>query len=354
MDLMKRLVSCNFKGNKPAFVEPYAGGAGIALGLLLDDYVSEIHINDLDKAIYWFWRCVIDHSKEFIKKIRKIDVTLEEWYRQKEIYGRSKEGFDLGFAAFFLNRCNHSGIIAGGCIGGLAQGGKYKIDCRFNKDSLIERIKRVSAVREKISLYNEDAAKLLTDNQEKFKDCLLYLDPPYFEAGRKLYRNHYNTFDHENISKIMRKFSGCWIISYDNNPFIVNLYKDFAHPHYFGLAYSANSIKEGKEVMLFSKQIKHTPDKLMFTIAASSISADKQNSADRREGVIVMGKIDQTISNLQKLYAKRNSLDKQIADAEKKLIAEAKSSASGPAPKPKKTAVKKPAAKKPSKPLLKK
>lgn len=267
LDFMRYLIIYNFKGKKPIYVEPYAGGAAVALGLLLNNDVSEIHINDFDKAIFWVWKNIIDHSKEFIKKIRKTNVTLKEWYRQREIYDKGNEGFDLGFATFFLNRCNHSGIITGGCIGGLAQDGKYKIDCRFNKEELIQRIKCISAVSNRIKLYNEDTAKLLTRNKDEFKNCLLYLDPPYYEAGHKLYQNHYNDSDHKEILKIMKKLGGYWIVSYDNKPFIVDLYKDF-HPYYFSLTYCANSIREGKEVIFFSKKIKHIPDTLSFTVVA--------------------------------------------------------------------------------------
>jgi DNA adenine methylase len=267
LDFMRYLVVYNFQGKKPVYVEPYAGGAGIALGLLLNDDVSEIHINDFDKAIYWFWNDIKDHPKEFIKKIRKTEVTLNEWFRQREIYNKGKEGFDLGFATFFLNRCNHSGIISGGCIGGIAQNGRYKIDCRFNKEELIQRIERISSVKDRIKLYNEDTANLLAQNQKKFNNCLLYLDPPYYEMGRKLYQSHYNNSDHKKIAKIMKRLGGYWIVSYDNKPFVVDLYKDF-RPHYFNLTYCANSIRDGKEVMFFSTRLKHIPDTLNFTTVA--------------------------------------------------------------------------------------
>jgi DNA adenine methylase len=266
LDFMRYLVVYNFPSKKPVYVEPYVGGAGVALSLLLNNDVSEIHINDFDKAIYWFWKDIKCHSKEFIKKIRKTKITLKEWFRQKEIYNDGKEGFDLGFATFFLNRCNRSGVITGGCIGGLSQDGIYKIDCRFNKEELINRIERISTVRSRIKLYNEDTANLLTQNKEQFKNCLLYLDPPYYEMGRKLYQNHYNDSDHKEIYKIIKKLGGYWVVSYDNKPFVIDLYNDF-QPHYFSLTYCASSIREGKEVMFFSKKLKHIPDTLNFTVA---------------------------------------------------------------------------------------
>ena len=267
LNFMQYLIVYNFKGKKPVYVEPYAGGAGVALGLLLNNDVSEIHINDFDKAIYWFWKDIKNHSKEFIQKIRKTKVTLNEWFHQKEIYNEGKSGFDLGFAAFFLNRCNRSGIITGGCIGGSNQTGNYKINCRFNKDNLIQRIERIAAVNNRIFLYNKDTAVLLTEKQEMFKNCLLYLDPPYYSAGYKLYQNYYDDSDHKNISRIMKKLGGYWVVSYDNEPFIVDLYSNF-RPHYFNLTYYASTIKQGKEVVFFSKKIKYIPDLLNFTKTA--------------------------------------------------------------------------------------
>jgi len=267
LDFMRYLIVYNFKGKKPVYIEPYAGGAGVALGLLLNNDVSEIHINDFDKAIYWFWKDIKYHSREFIQKIRRTKINMKEWYNQKEIYSEGKSGFDLGFAAFFLNRCNYSGIITGGCIGGLSQDSDYKINCRFNKDDLIQRIERIAAVSKKIYLYNKDTALLLTEKQEKFKNCLLYLDPPYYGAGYKLYQNYYKDDDHKEISKIIKKLGGYWVVSYDNEPFIVDLYKNF-RPHYFNLTYYASSVKQGKEVIFFSNKIKHIPDLLDFSTVA--------------------------------------------------------------------------------------
>ena len=133
-------VSNNISGH---YVEPYTGGASVALKLLLDGYVNEITINDLDRSIYAFWHSILTNTNKFCRKIRNTEVTLNNWKRFRKIFLNKEKAslFDLGFATFFLNRTNRSGIINGGVIGGVKQKGEYKIDCRFNKDNLIDRIK---------------------------------------------------------------------------------------------------------------------------------------------------------------------------------------------------------------------
>ena len=260
IDFMKEVINSNDFGSKPIYIEPYAGGAAVALGLLIDGYVSRVYINDFDPAIFSFWKTIKTENIRFIRKIKRTDITVDEWFKQREIYKKSNIGFELAFATFFLNRCNVSGVVKGGCIGGIEQKGKYKIDCRFNKEKLIEKIERIGSVADKISLYGNDTIKFL--NKEKIKKILnkslLYLDPPYYEKGYQLYKNFYTYNDHLEISKLVCKMKTKWIVSYDNVPEIRNLYKNF-YSKKFKLSYSAGDVKKGNEIMFFSKKIKNIP-----------------------------------------------------------------------------------------------
>ena len=76
---------------------------------------------------------------------------MKEWEKQKRIYENTRSEFLLGFATFFLNRTNYSGVITGGPIGGFEQKGQWKIDARFNKKSLIDRIERISYFKSLLS-----------------------------------------------------------------------------------------------------------------------------------------------------------------------------------------------------------
>ena len=117
------------------YIEPYAGGASLALSLLFTELVSEIHLNDIDPAIYAFWYSVLTRNQDFIQLLNQTQVTPDEWQKQKAIYakGATSDQFALGFATFFLNRTNHSGILNAGMIGGRKQQGTWKIDARFNR-----------------------------------------------------------------------------------------------------------------------------------------------------------------------------------------------------------------------------
>ena len=238
------------------YVEPYVGGAAVALGLLLNNMVSKIYINDSDKAIYAFWDSVLNYTDEFIQKIEKTPITVEEWRIQKSIYNNIEQhsDLDIGFSAFFLNRCNRSGVLKGGIIGGYEQKGNWKIDARFNKQDLIKRIEKIALHKDKIQLYNEDTADLLEKHKETFKNCILYLDPPYYEKGYQLYKNHYKPSDHEKISKLVKELNCYWVVSYDNVDPIIALYNDIPKRE-FNISYSAGKNRSGKEIMFFSSNL---------------------------------------------------------------------------------------------------
>ncbi|HGW6092687.1 TPA: DNA adenine methylase [Serratia marcescens] len=235
------------------YVEPYAGGAGVALELLCTEYVSTIHINDADPAIYSFWVSVLDHTDDLCQMIRSVSVNIDSWYKQKEIISSTEKHsvLEVGFAAFFLNRVNRSGILKAGVIGGKKQLGKWKLDARYNKEDLIKRIKKISSFRDRIKVYNLDAVELLTKIVPDLpSNCLIYLDPPYYVNGAGLYRNFYTHNDHVEICDVLSNVNHPWIVSYDNVSEIKNIYQGYKQDEYF-LSYTAQVKKKGSEVMIY-------------------------------------------------------------------------------------------------------
>lgn len=238
------------------YAELYAGGAGAALNLLFNDVYEKIHINDLDRKIYSMWYSIINHTSEFIKILQSTPVTLDEWHRQKEIYnnpGRYSH-IEIGFATFFLNRTNRSGIIhKAGPIGGYNQTGNYLIDARYNKKNLIERIERISSLRSRIKLTGKDAIEIIDSRED---NTFIYLDPPYYNKSRKIYLNNFDHQDHTRLSKKMKGINDStrWLISYDYTPEIVSLYKGFRMAK-FDLNYSLQQKKKGCELLIFSDNL---------------------------------------------------------------------------------------------------
>jgi len=237
------------------YVELFAGGAGAALALLFLEKVDQIVINDLDRAIYSFWKSAIFNSEKFIDKMFSVEVSIKEWRKQRMIYKNPRANlFELGFATFFLNRTNLSGILNGGPIGGIGQEGKWKIDARFNKNKLSERIHQLSKYKNRISVYNCDGVELI-DKFLNRKNTFTYLDPPYYEKGSTLYLNHYNKYDHKILAdKLNQNADTFWLLTYDNKEKIKSLYPNRKIMS-FSLRYNAYRPRMGKEVMILSDTI---------------------------------------------------------------------------------------------------
>ena len=201
------------------YAEAYAGGCGIAVNLLLQDYASCVHLNDINRAVYAFWHSVINSTDDLCKMILDSKLTMKEWRRQRTIHRQPDEHslLDLGFSTFFMNRTNRSGVLTGGVIGGQEQDGKWKIGARYNKKDLCRRIEKIALYRSRIRLYNLDAAVFITGVLPSLpKKSLTYLDPPYYAKSRRLYRNLYVHSDHQTIAKLVKsKISIPWIDSYD-------------------------------------------------------------------------------------------------------------------------------------------
>jgi DNA adenine methylase len=240
------------------YVEPYAGGAAIALELVMTGYAKEAWINDLDPAIHAFWHSALNDSTSLINKVRKAKLTISEWHRQRSIYMDSQnyDSLSLGFATLYLNRVNRSGILNAGVIGGLSQRGSWLIDARFNREELIERLNRVAQHRHRIRLFHLDAEQLLKQTPIP-KQSLIYLDPPYFQKAQRLYRNHYAKDDHARISKLVHSFRQIhWIVSYDDAPEIFQLYPKKRCIRY-AINYSAQEKRSGAELMFFSDKLNY-------------------------------------------------------------------------------------------------
>lgn len=240
------------------YAEPYAGGSGLALKLLFNEYVNKIHINDFDYSIFSFWVSIIESNKRFCDWVEDVEVNIDNWNYYKSVQ-RSPDKhsqFELGQSVFFLNRTNISGVIKGGPIGGIEQSGKYKIDARFNKSDLIKRIERIAFFRERISVSNLDGLRFIQQLNQNKHNTFIYLDPPYVHKGADLYMNYFKRQDHEKLASQVEKIKHKWLVSYDNNDFIINLYNKQKRLIY-DLSQSASN-RVGNEILVFSKQLQFT------------------------------------------------------------------------------------------------
>ena len=244
------------------YAEPYAGGCGLALSLLYGGFVSDIHINDIDPAVWSFWHCVLNKTDALVELVETTPITVEEWRQQRAINKAVdlRDTLALGFSAFFLNRTNRSGVIgSGGVIGGLNQTGNYLIDCRFNRDDLVRRIKRVARYADRVHLSNLDALDFLDQCKPELpSNSLLFVDPPYFRKGPELYTNFYKPSDHAELAAKVLAVDWPWIVTYDDVDEIRGLYRD-RRQYTFGINYSLNEKRVGAELLVVSKGLR-VPD----------------------------------------------------------------------------------------------
>ena len=238
------------------YVEPYAGGAGAALALLVSGQVERIAINDLDPAVFAFWNAVVTQPDEFTALVNSVELSVDEWEKQREVYLTSARDnhLPLGFATFYLNRTNRSGVLNGGPIGGKDQTGNYKIDARFNREGLAERIRLIALHADRIAVTNEDGLRVIERYSDR-DDAFIYADPPYFEKAGSLYLNAFQDSDHRALADCLKGVQQAkWILTYDNVPQVAELYANLRRK-LFALNYSAHRVMKASEIMVFSGEL---------------------------------------------------------------------------------------------------
>lgn len=247
------------------YAEPYAGGAGVAIELLLSGKVSKIHLNDSSRAVHCFWYSILNHTEEFCQRVMQTELTVDEWRTQRGILAapRRFSALTVGFSLFFLNRCNRSGIPSpsAGLIGGIKQSGRWRMDARFPREELVARIRAIAAKKDSIVLKNWDAERFIKEYLPRLPEkSLVYCDPPYYHQANRLYLNHYKPEDHERIAEVIQdEIERPWLVSYDGVPEIIALYEDRKR-FIYDLQYNAGRAYKGKEVFVFSDNLA-LPDK---------------------------------------------------------------------------------------------
>jgi DNA adenine methylase len=246
------------------YCEPYAGGAGAGLHLLFKRHVSRLIINDLNPGIAALWRSVFFNTNAFVSKVFNCEVSVKNWHTQREIYlaPEAKDDLTLGFATFFLNRTNRSGILGARPIGGLQQTGKWLIDARFNRQELARRVQVLGEMADRVEIREERALDLIVGLEQCRDSILLYVDPPYVVPGEELYLTDHSWNEHCNLEMVLRNSPHRWILTYDAEQRTRELYSDFRCLE-FGISHTAQNQRVGREYMFFSRSLK-VPDRFVI------------------------------------------------------------------------------------------
>lgn len=250
-DLLGRIRQINQLGAR-LVAEPFAGGAGASLSLLYREETDEIYINDIDGALHDFWWTVVNRQRPFITLLRGRRINMTEWRRQRHTYRQGVRASRLrrGFATFYLNRCNRSGIIMnGGPIGGVRQTGEWKLGARFNKPELERRFAKMAEYRDRIHVSQSDALDFIAGLD--LAKVFFFIDPPYYGKGETLYLSRLDHAYHQKLADQLRRMErAAWVLTYDDCAEIRNMYAGWANIRAFSLRYAASERREGNEILI--------------------------------------------------------------------------------------------------------
>ena len=240
------------------YVEPFAGGASVALQLLNDGAVEGIALGEKDPLLASFWKAVFNDEEWLISRIKSIEITLEKWdYFRNNDFSSDRE---RALACLFLNRTSFSGILSdtAGPIGGRSQTSDYPIDCRFPKETLIKRIRQAAGLKDKVVFVDEaDWADTLTKVEQMgydAEDLFYYCDPPFYHKAERLYRYCFSDEQHRALHDTLIALKQPWVLSYDVADEVISLYSDNGSaPERVELLYSASGngeLVEAKELII--------------------------------------------------------------------------------------------------------
>lgn len=244
------------------WVEPFAGGGGLALSLLGRGAVGRVVLNDTDDGVRSFWEAVLNEPDRVARDVATVPLTVAEWDRWRAVRERGGTGYEAGFAAFYLNRTNRGGVIDGaGVIGGRAQRGAYGMACRFPRAALVQKVRAIAAVRDRVEVRGEDGvAVIVRAAEDDPRGTFLFVDPPYWHKGPNLYGPPFGPHDHARLASALKAVRGPWIATYDRCEPVSALYRDRRVYEMEG-ALPPGSVPRDAEVVVVSKGMA-VPDRL--------------------------------------------------------------------------------------------
>lgn len=208
------------------FIEPFAGGASVAIQLLGEGTVEQIGLADKDKLVSAFWKVVFSEPEWLIDRVQEVEPSLELWKALKtQVADGQLDLYQRAFACLYLNRTSFSGILHphAGPLGGYEQDSEHDIACRFSKDNIIDRIRRLGNLRNRVAfVWNKSwrgSITLIGDMQSRGSisdDVFYYLDPPFFNKSEKLYQHSFGSSDHAQLRNQLTLLDDNWLLSYDD------------------------------------------------------------------------------------------------------------------------------------------
>ncbi len=220
-DFINWIRSVQFKPDN--LIEPFAGGGIISLSVAYYKLAEKCIMIEKDEDVASVWKTILyGDYKWLINQIKCINLTTE---KAREIMSTPSNNLhEQAFKTIIKNRGCHGGIMADGS--GLVKHGENGkgVLSRWYPDTLVNRIKTIVSLKERLEFYEGDAFEYLS-KYSKHEANIFFVDPPYTasrkKAGKRLYR--YSEINHEKLAQMLEDIKGKFMLTYDFDENIISL-----------------------------------------------------------------------------------------------------------------------------------
>ena len=213
--------------------EPFIGGGSIAIDIAKKNPRIPIWINDLYVPLYNFWVQLRDNGDQLSDRVyEEKQYTLDAGdpdkvtERARDLFNQYKEeidsynDFDKAVAFFIMNKCSFSGLTENSTFSQTASNSNFSL-VGANK------LKDFSKIIKYWKITNLDYAEVM--HSHATDDAFIFLDPPYdikdFLYGKN--REMHKSFDHNRFAQEVYKCKSKFMITYNLNDRLCELYKDY-------------------------------------------------------------------------------------------------------------------------------
>ncbi len=213
--------------------EPFIGGGSIAIDITKTNPNIPVWVNDLYVPLFNFWIQLRDRGEELSKRIREEKQrTLDEGdndkvtAKAKELFNRYKEeidtydDFERAVSFFIMNKCSFSGLTENSTFSETASNSNFSL---VGADKLAQ----FSKIIKNWKITNIDYSEVM--KAEGSENTFIFLDPPY-DIKDYLYgknREMHKSFDHDVFANHVYECKYNFMITYNVNDRLTNLYKDY-------------------------------------------------------------------------------------------------------------------------------
>ena len=209
--LAKKIVSM-FPDEFDRYIEVFGGGGSV---LFAKDKHAPLEVyNDANGQLVNLFRCIRFHREELQREI-------SGYINSREIFDDIKaqinmRGFtDIQRAAMFYVQVK----ISYG-----ADGRTYGCNKKDISPSYLTEIEKRLKSGAGVTIEHKDFENLIKVYDRS--NALFYCDPPYHKS-EKYYDAEFTSSDHERLKACLSNIKGRFVLSYNDDDFIRNLYKDF-------------------------------------------------------------------------------------------------------------------------------